>query len=86
MSDKPPHQTVANLLSGLVAFAYSLIKCLLLGGDGTRVLQGLLTDLLICYDELSDIGVVALIGVLVSALQDCVLLNGGHCLLLVHTT
>ena len=78
--------TVANLLSGLVALPHSLIEGLLLEGDGTRLLKGFFTDLLLCGGELSDIGVVALLGVLVCALQDRVLLDGGHCLLLVHTT
>ena len=59
---------------------------LFLEGDGTRLLEGLFADLLLCGGELSDVGVVALLGVLVCALQDRVLLDGCHCLLLVHTT
>ena len=46
--------SVANLLSGLVALPHSLIKGLLLEGDLTRFLEGLLADLLLCGGELSD--------------------------------
>ena len=55
--------TVAYLLSGLVALPHSLINGFLLEGDGT-------SNLLLCGGELSDIGVVALLGVLLCALQD----------------
>ena len=41
-------------LSGLVALPPSLVKGLLLEGDLTRFLEGLLADLLLCGGELSD--------------------------------
>ena len=43
-----------------------------------------LADLLLAGGELGDVGVVALLGVLVRALQDGILLQTGHRLLLVH--
>ena len=43
-----------------------------------------LADLLLAGGELGDVGVVALLGVLVGALQDGLLLQAGHRLLLLH--
>ena len=42
------------------------------------------TDLFLAGGELGDVGVVALLDVLVGALQDGLLLQAGHCLLLLH--
>ena len=75
--------SIANLLNGLVAFLDSLIESLLLECDGTSLLKVLFTNLLLTGFELSDIGVVTLLCVLMSTLQDGLLLNAGHCLLLV---
>ena len=44
-----------------------------------------LADLLLAGGELGDVGVVALLHVLVSALQDWLLLKAGHRLLLLNT-
>jgi len=77
--------TVAHLLDRCVALPHCLVEGLLLEGDGTGLLKGLLTHLLLGWSELGDIGVVALLSVLVGALQDRILLDGGHCLLLVDT-
>jgi len=77
--------TIANLLNWFVAFVDSLIESFLLEGDGTGLLKVLLTHLLLTWFELGDIGVVALLCVLVGTLQDGFLLQAGHCLLLVNT-
>merc|ERR1712004_401175 len=74
---------VAHLLDGCVALPHCLVEGLLLECDGAGLLEGLLAHLLLCGGELGDIGVVALFGVLVGALQDWVLLQFCHCLLLV---
>ena len=71
--------TVENILRWLVALPPSIFEGLLLDGDGTRLLKS-------SSQTSSCVGVVALLGVLVCTLQDWVLLDGGHCLLLVHTT
>ena len=42
------------------------------------------THLFLAGGELGDVGVVALLDVLVGALQDGLLLQAGHCLLLLH--
>ena len=47
-------------------------------GDLALLLEVLLADLLLCGLELRDVGVVALLHVLVGALQEGVLLQGGH--------
>ena len=70
---------------GLVALLHRLIEGLLLEGDLTALLKVLLADLLLGRLELGHIGEVALLGVLVGALQDGILLEGGHLLLLVDT-
>jgi len=77
--------TVADLLDWGVALPHCLVEGLLLEGDGTGLLKGLVAHLLLGGGELGDIGVVALLSVLVGALQDWVLLDGRHCLLLVNT-
>jgi len=77
--------TIAHLLNRFVTLLHSLIECLLFEGDTAELLKVLLTHLLLTGFELSDVGVVTLLCVLVSALQDGLLLNAGHCLLLVHT-
>merc|ERR1719347_1573299 len=71
--------TIAHLLYRLVAFLHSLIHGFLLESDCTLLLKVLLTNLLHGRFKLSNISVVALLCVLVGTLQ------GGHCLLLVHT-
>ena len=77
--------SIANLLCWLVALPHCLVEGLLLEGDRTGLLKGLLADLLLGWSELGDIGVVALLRVLVGALQDRFLLQTRHCLLLLHT-
>ena len=57
---------------------------LLLEGDLAGLLKVLLTDLFLSRLELSDIGVVALLDILVRALKNGVLLQGGDGLLLLH--
>ena len=76
---------VTNLLYRFVTFPHSLVESLLFEGDGTSLLKVLLADLLLCRLKLGDVGVVTLLHVLVSALQDWLLLQGGHLLLLLHT-
>jgi len=76
---------VALLDNRLVTLVDSLIEGLLLEGDLTGLLKVLLTYLLLGRLELGDIGVVALLGVLVGALQDRVLLEGLNSLLLLYT-
>merc|ERR1719264_711536 len=74
--------TVANLLNWLVALFHCLIVSLLLECDRALLLKVLLADFLLAGGELGDIGVVALLHVLVGALQDRLLLQAGHRLLL----
>merc|ERR1711931_333538 len=76
--------TIAHLLNRFVAFLHRLVKCLLLESYGTKFLKVLLTNFFLRRFELSNISVVALLSVLVGTLQDGLLLQGGHCLLLVH--
>ena len=68
---------VTNLLYGFVTFLNSFINSLLFEGDGTLLLEVLLANLLLGRLELSDVGVVTLLSVLVGALQDGILLQGG---------
>merc|ERR1712012_391956 len=75
-----------HLLHRLVALPHSLIVGLLLERDLTTLLEVLLTHLLLTRLELGDIGVVTLLNILVGALQDGLLLQCGHLLLLLHTT
>merc|ERR1719264_1239356 len=77
--------TIAHLFRWPVALPHCLVEGLLLEGDGTGLLKGLVAHLLLGRGKLGDIGVVALLSVLVGALQDWVLLDGRHCLLLVNT-
>ena len=76
---------VTDLLYRFVTFPHSLVESLLFEGDGASLLEVLLADLLLGGGELGDVGVVALLGVLVGALQDRLLLQAGDGLLLVHT-
>ncbi len=76
---------ITNLLQRPVALSHSLFSSLLLEGNLTTLLKVLLADLLLGSLEGCDIGVVALLNVLVGALQDGVLLKGGHGLLPLHT-
>ena len=66
---------VANLLYGLVALLYGLVEGLLLERHLTRFFKVLLADFFLCGIELRDVRVVALLDVLVGALQDGVLLE-----------
>ena len=65
---------VTNLLYRFVTFLNCFINSFLFEGDGALLLKVLLADLLLGRLELSDVGVVTLLGVLVSALQDGILL------------
>ena len=69
---------VANLLCWLVTLPHCLVEGLLLEGDGAGLLEVLLTHLLLGRSKLGDIRIVALLGVLVGALQDRLLLQAGH--------
>ncbi len=69
--------------SGLVALLHGLIEGLLLEGDLAALLKILLADLLLRGLELGHVGEVALLRVLVRALQDGILLERGHLFLLV---
>ena len=59
---------IAHLLHWGVALLYRLVVGLLLESDGTDLLKVLLTHFLLRGGELGDVGVVALLHVLVSAL------------------
>ena len=76
---------IANLLKGLVAFLHSLVESLLLEGDLTSLFKILLANLLLSWRELCDVGVVALLDILVGAFQDGVFLESLHGLLLLNT-
>ena len=67
--------TVANLLDGLVAFLHGLVESLLLESDLARLFEVFFADFLLGSVELGQVGVVALLDVLVGALQDWVLLQ-----------
>merc|ERR1719278_2515428 len=73
---------VAHLLNRLVALFHCLIVSLLLECNRALLFKVLLAHLLLAGGELGDIGVVALLHVLVGALQDGLLLQAGHGLLL----
>ena len=77
--------TVAFLLHRLVALLNGLVESLLLEGNLTGLLKVLVTDLFLGGHKLGDIGVVALLGVLVCALKDGILLQGLNALLLLYT-
>ena len=76
--------SIANLLCWLVALPHCLVEGLLLEGDRAGLLKVLLAHFLLRGGKFGDIGVVALLRVLVGALKDRVLLQGGHSLLLVN--
>ena len=80
----PGTLATADLHQGSVALLHCLVLRLLGEGDGAGLLKVLLADLLLAGLELGDVGVVALLRVLVGALQDGLLLQTGHRLLLVH--
>ena len=65
---------ITNLLYRFVTFLNSLVESFLFEGDGALLLKVLLADLFLGGFELCDVGVVALFHVLVSALQDGILL------------
>ncbi len=69
--------------SGLVALLHGLVEGLLLEGDLAALLEVLLADLLLRRLELGHVGEVALLGVLVRALQNGILLERGDLFLLV---
>merc|ERR1719341_543778 len=77
--------TVANLFCWPVTLPHCLVEGLLLERDLTGLLKVLLAHLLLARLELGDVGVVALLSVLVGALQDRLFLDGGHLLLSLHT-
>jgi len=77
--------SIANLLHGFVALLHGLVVCLLLEGDGALLLKVLLANLFLAWGELSDVGVVTLLYILVGTLQDWLLLKTCHCLFLFHT-
>merc|ERR1719244_68599 len=76
--------TITHLLYRLVAFLPRLIHGFLLERDCTLLLKVFLANLLHGRFKLGDISVVALLCVLMGALQDGLLLQRGHCLLFVH--
>ena len=78
--------TVAHLLEGLVALLHLLFESLLLEGDLTGLLKVLFTNFLLSRLKLRDIGVVALLHILMCALKDGILLEGGDGLILLNTT
>ena len=75
---------VTDLLDRLVALPYGLIKGLLLEGDLAGLLKVLLANLLLGRFELGDVGVVALLDILVSTFQYRLLLQSCDLLLLLH--
>ena len=76
---------VADLLERTVALLHGLLHSLLLEGDLTALLKVLLTNLFLSRRELSDIGVVALLHILVRALKNGILLQRCHGLDPLHT-
>jgi len=76
--------TIAFFLHRSVALIHLIFKSLLLESDRARLLKCFLTNFFLRRFKLSNISVVALLCVLVGTLQDGLLLQGGHCLLLVH--
>ena len=76
---------VADLLQGLVALLHGLVESLLLEGDLAGLLEILLTHFLLGSLKLRHIGVVALLNILVGALKDGILGEGGDGLLLLDT-
>jgi hypothetical protein len=78
--------TIADLLNGLVTFLHGFIESLLLEGDLARLLKVFFADLLLSGRELCDIGVVALLNILVCTLKDRILLQGLDSFFLFNTT
>ena len=76
---------VADLGDGLVALLHGLVESLLLEGDLAGLLKILLTHFLLGSLKLRHIGVVALLNILVGALKDGILGEGGDGLLLLNT-
>ena len=76
---------VTDLLHRTVALPDRLLHCLLLESDLTALLEILLTRLFLGGLEVGDVGVVTLLHVLVFALQDGILRQGLHPLLLDNT-
>ena len=70
--------TIAHFLHWPVALPHCLVVGLLLERDLALLLEVLLAHLLLAWLELGDIGVVALLSLLVGALQDGLLLQTGH--------
>jgi len=75
--------TIAHLLHWPITFPHCLIESLLFECDGAFLLKVFITHFFGHGAKLSNIGVVALLRVLVCALQDRLLLQAGHRLLLV---
>ncbi len=76
---------IAHLNKGPVALLHILFDSLLLESDLTALLKILLTHFLLSRVELCDIGVVALLNILVGTLKDGILLQGGYSFFLLHT-
>ena len=68
--------SIANLFKGLVTLLHSLVESLLLEGDLAGFLKVLLADFLLGRGELCDVGVMALLNILVCAFKDGILLDG----------
>ncbi len=76
---------IAHLGQGPVALLHILLNSFLLESDLAGLLKVFLTNFLLGRLELCDIGVVALLNILVGTLKNGVLLQGGDGLLLLHT-
>ena len=77
--------TIANFLYWSITLPHCLIERLLFKCDGAFLLKVFITHFLWHGAKFGNIGVVALLRVLVCALQDRLLLQAGHRLLLVDT-
>ena len=83
----PPSSSLAtDLHQGSVTFLYRLVPRLFDESDGTFLIKRLLADLLPGRFELCDVGVVALLRVLVSALQYRILLQSLNLFVFHNTT
>ena len=76
--------SIAHLLKRLVALLHGFIESLLLERDLAGLLKVLFTHLLLGGLELGDVGVVALLHILVCALKNGILLQRGDGLLLLN--
>ena len=76
---------IAHLLHRPVALLHGLVEGLLLKGDLTGLLKVLLAHLFLGRGELGDVGVVALLHILVGALKDGVLLERSNLLQFIYT-